>query len=139
LQSTNDPIELLGGMAASAVNSITEKGAMQTTLKMLGTCFLLVLGIGAHSAHAQYPSRSIKIVVPTTPGAVTDILARVIGQGLSQSWSQPVVVDNRPGADEMLGVEAVPSRRPTATRCFSPRTPRTRRIRSSSRRCAMTR
>jgi tripartite-type tricarboxylate transporter receptor subunit TctC len=80
---------------------------MRTSLKMLGTCLLLALGIGAHPAHAQYPNRSIKIVVPTTPGAVTDILARVIGQGLSQTWGQPVIVDNRPGADEMLGVEAV--------------------------------
>jgi tripartite-type tricarboxylate transporter receptor subunit TctC len=91
---------------------------MQTSLKMLGACLMLALGLGAPVAHAQYPNRAIKIVVPTTPGAVTDILARVIGQGLTQSWGQPVVVDNRPGADEMLGVEAVAKSPANATRCW---------------------
>jgi tripartite-type tricarboxylate transporter receptor subunit TctC len=85
---------------------------MPTSRKTLGTVVSLaigiaVLGFSAPAAHAQYPNRAIKIVVPTTPGAVTDVLARVIGQGLSQAWGQPVVVDNRPGADEMIGVDAV--------------------------------
>jgi tripartite-type tricarboxylate transporter receptor subunit TctC len=80
---------------------------MQTCLRMIATFLLLVVGIGAPPAHAQYPSRAIKIVVPTSPGATTDVLARVIGQALSQSWGQPVIVENRPGADETLGVEVV--------------------------------
>jgi tripartite-type tricarboxylate transporter receptor subunit TctC len=64
---------------------------MPTSRKTLGTVVSLaigiaVLGFSAPAAHAQYPNRAIKIVVPTTPGAVTDVLARVIGQGLSQAW-----------------------------------------------------
>lgn len=80
---------------------------MQIRLKLLSGIFFLVLGAGAALAQGQYPNRAIKIIVPTSPGAVTDILARVIGQSLSQAWGQPVVVDNRPGGDEMLGVDAV--------------------------------
>jgi tripartite-type tricarboxylate transporter receptor subunit TctC len=44
--------------------------------------------------------------VPSSPGATTDVLARLIAQGMTQSWGQPVIVENRPGADEMIGVGA---------------------------------
>lgn len=74
---------------------------------VVGAFFVLGLGLGAARAEDPYPNRTIRIIVPTTPGAITDILARVIGQALSQRWGQAVVVDNRPGADEMLGGEAV--------------------------------
>lgn len=67
--------------------------------------FVIVVG-GAAQAQDQYPSRAIKIIVPTSPGAVTDIMARSMGQALSQAWGQPVIVDNRPGGDELLGGEA---------------------------------
>jgi len=80
---------------------------MRTLINMLSGFLFLVLGAGTALAQDQYPSRTIKIIVPTSPGAVTDVLARAIGQAISQSWGQPVVVDNRPGADEMLGVDAV--------------------------------
>ncbi len=80
---------------------------MRTHFKLLGMLFFLVAGICSATAQDQYPSRSIKIVVPTSPGATTDVLGRVIGQALSQSWGQPVIVENRPGGDEMLGIEAV--------------------------------
>jgi len=65
-----------------------------------------LLGEGAY-AQDRYPSRSVRIIVPTSPGAVTDVLARAIGQTLSEAWSQPVFIENRPGADEMLGDEIV--------------------------------
>jgi tripartite-type tricarboxylate transporter receptor subunit TctC len=61
----------------------------------------------AGRAEDQYPTRTVRIIVPSSPGGITDLLARVIGQGLSQSWGQPVVVENRPGADELIGTEAV--------------------------------
>jgi tripartite-type tricarboxylate transporter receptor subunit TctC len=61
------------------------------------------------AAHAQdrYPARTVRIIVPSSPGGITDLLARVIGQFLSQSWEQPVIIENRPGADELIGTEAV--------------------------------
>jgi tripartite-type tricarboxylate transporter receptor subunit TctC len=61
------------------------------------------------AAHAedQYPARTVRIIVPSTPGGITDLLARVTGQALSQSWGQAVIIENRPGADELIGTEAV--------------------------------
>jgi tripartite-type tricarboxylate transporter receptor subunit TctC len=61
------------------------------------------------AAHAedQYPARTVRIIVPSTPGGITDLLARVMGQVLTQSWGQPVIIENRPGADELVGTETV--------------------------------
>jgi len=60
-------------------------------------------------AHAQdqYPTRTVRIIVPSSPGGITDLLGRVIGKALSDSWGQPVIIENRPGADELIGAEAV--------------------------------
>lgn len=60
----------------------------------------------ATSAGAQtWPSRPIQIVVPYAPGGVVDFIGRTLGQRLSQQLGQPVVMDNRPGAGGMIGVE----------------------------------
>jgi tripartite-type tricarboxylate transporter receptor subunit TctC len=58
-------------------------------------------------AHAQYPSRPIKIVVTIPPGGAPDLAARVIGQKLSESFGQPVIIENRPGANGNTAAEAV--------------------------------
>ena len=56
--------------------------------------------------HAQnYPNRPIRIIAQFTPGTSTDILARVIGGKLTETWGQQVVVDNRPGAGGLVGTE----------------------------------
>lgn len=65
-----------------------------------------VLAFGPASAQAPYPNRSIRMVVPYTPGTGIDILARVLGQKLSEKFNVPVVVDNRPGASGNIGTEA---------------------------------
>lgn len=54
-----------------------------------------------------YPSRALTIVVPSVAGNVNDAAARLIGQELSRSWGQPVVVDNKPGAGTTTGTQAV--------------------------------
>ena len=56
---------------------------------------------------APYPNRSIRMIVPYTPGTGIDILARVLGQKLAEKFGVPVVVDNRPGASGNIGTEAV--------------------------------
>ncbi|MBI4203469.1 MAG: tripartite tricarboxylate transporter substrate binding protein [Betaproteobacteria bacterium] len=56
-------------------------------------------------ASAEYPARPIRIIVPFTPGGSTDILARMIGQKLTQAWGQQVVVDNRAGANGVVAGE----------------------------------
>lgn len=57
------------------------------------------------TAAQSYPSRPIRIIAQFTPGTSTDILARVIGQKLTEAWGQQVVVDNRPGAGGIVGTE----------------------------------
>ena len=58
-------------------------------------------------AAVGWPSRSVRLVVAFTPGGTTDIIARLVGQGLSDRWGQPVVIDNRPGAGGNIGAEHV--------------------------------
>jgi len=58
-------------------------------------------------AHAQYPSRPIKLVVPYPPGGPTDFVARAVSTKLSELVGQQVVVDNRPGAGTVIGSELI--------------------------------
>jgi tripartite-type tricarboxylate transporter receptor subunit TctC len=54
-----------------------------------------------------YPSKSIRMVVHFPPGGPTDLVARTVGQKLTEAWGQQVIVDNRPGAGGIVGVENV--------------------------------
>jgi tripartite-type tricarboxylate transporter receptor subunit TctC len=67
------------------------------------------LALAAPFAAGQdaYPSRPIKLVVPYPPGALTDILARAIGERLAAGVGQPVVIENKPGAGTLVGAELV--------------------------------
>lgn len=57
-------------------------------------------------AFAQtYPNKAVKIIVPYPPGGGTDLLARMVGQRLSEKWGQPVVIDNRAGATGVIATE----------------------------------
>ena len=69
---------------------------------------LTVLPLGASVAQAQsFPSKPIKIVVPFTPGGGNDVFARVVGQKMSDSMGQPVIVENKPGAAGNIGADFV--------------------------------
>jgi len=63
----------------------------------------------AHAVHAQqnYPARPIRVVVPYTPGGITDVVTRIVAQEVSKAVNQNVLVDNRPGANSILGVDIV--------------------------------
>lgn len=69
---------------------------------------LAIFVIAALPASAQqFPDHAVRLIVPQTPGGATDVLARAIGQRLSERWGQPVVVDNRGGAGGIIGTDAV--------------------------------
>ena len=54
-----------------------------------------------------YPARSIRIIVPFPPGGATDLMTRAVAQKLNETWKKPVLVENKPGANGMLGADAV--------------------------------
>jgi tripartite-type tricarboxylate transporter receptor subunit TctC len=56
---------------------------------------------------AEYPTQPIKIIVPTSPGGATDLIARLIGSRWASAWGQPVIVENKPGAGGNIGVRAL--------------------------------
>lgn len=77
---------------------------------LLTTCLVvasaaLTTGTAPAIAQSSYPTKTIRIIVPYTPAGTTDILARAMGQKFTEVWSQPVLVDNRPGANGNIGTE----------------------------------
>jgi tripartite-type tricarboxylate transporter receptor subunit TctC len=74
---------------------------------------VIALGLMAGAANAQpWPSKAISLVVPFPPGGTTDVLARALGEKLSQSLGQPVIVESKPGAGATLGADYVAKSKP---------------------------
>ena len=71
------------------------------------SALLLACAIVTAQAQSDYPSRPVRIVVPSEPGGGTDITARILAERLSQAMGQQFVVENRPGAGQMIGTEQV--------------------------------
>ena len=60
----------------------------------------------AAQTRADYPNRPVRIIVPQAAGSGVDLTARVVAQKLTDAWGQQFVVDNRPGANGIIGLEA---------------------------------
>ena len=72
----------------------------------------LVLLASLAAAQGAYPARPIKLVVPYPPGALTDLLARAIGERLGAALKEPVIIENKPGAGTLVGAEFVAKQPP---------------------------
>ncbi|MFL6304153.1 MAG: Bug family tripartite tricarboxylate transporter substrate binding protein [Candidatus Sulfotelmatobacter sp.] len=94
--------------------SANRKAAMQLKRSLL--VLLMLATVLATRADAQtptesdaasYPNRPIRIIVPFPAGGPSDVLARIVGQRLSDDWKQPVLIENRVGANTVVGAQAV--------------------------------
>lgn len=80
--------------------------------KLVATSTAAVVMCGVASAAEPYPVKPIRFIVPFTPGALNDLLARLLGEQLGVRFGQRVIVDNRPGAGTMLGSDLVAKSNP---------------------------
>ena len=86
---------------------------MYNRIAVVAACAVAALALCAGTATGQvYPNKPIKIIVPFGPGGSTDITARVFGKFLEDQWKQPVVVENRAGANGIIGTEALKNSAP---------------------------
>ena len=77
--------------------------------RRLAPCLLLpcLVALSATVEAQTFPAKPVRFIVPITPGGSNDVVARVIAQKLTETWGQPVVVENRPGAGMNLGADLV--------------------------------
>ena len=87
-------------------------------MRQFATVLAALVVAGSAPALAEYPDRTIQIVVPYTPGGTVDILARAFGQRLAAAWGQPVVILNRPGAGGSVGAEVAAKSAPDGYTLF---------------------
>jgi tripartite-type tricarboxylate transporter receptor subunit TctC len=99
-------------MSASQAENIEERIMLRFAIAPVAIvpaalAFAAGLLAASSAARAEYPDRTIQIVVPYTPAGTVDLLARALGPRLTAAWGQPVVILNRPGAGGSVGAEQV--------------------------------
>jgi tripartite-type tricarboxylate transporter receptor subunit TctC len=86
---------------------------LRLLLLFCAVALVLTVGSGQTSVRAQGgSSRPVRIIVPFDPGAAVDIVARILGRGLSAQWDRPVIVENRPGGSMIVGARFVANSAP---------------------------
>ena len=85
--------------------------------KLMGVLALALAFAGGASAQ-QFPTKPVRMIVPFAPGGATDYMARAIAQKMSESIGQPVVVENKPGANAILGTDLVAKAAPDGHTLF---------------------
>jgi tripartite-type tricarboxylate transporter receptor subunit TctC len=87
-------------------------------MRMLGLLAGMAMALTLPVAAQEYPAKPIRIVVPFGPGTATDIVARTVGAQLSSRTGQPVVIDNKPGAEGQIGAQAAATAAPDGYTLF---------------------
>lgn len=78
------------------------------SMRLYAACALLTGAAAAHNALAQnYPSETVRVIVPFGPGGGSDLAARMVAKELSEAFRQPFVIENRPGAGALVGAKAL--------------------------------
>src|SRR5262245_33411881 len=77
------------------------------SIRRIAAALCVLAAVQAPAFAQDFPARPIRIVVPFPAGGPTDILSRIVAQKMSEDFGQPVVVENRPGADTALGAVQV--------------------------------
>ncbi len=80
--------------------------SFNAVMRMVTVVVLMAIA-GSAGAQQAYPSKPIRFIVAFPPGGGNDLLARLIGQKLTESWGQQVIVENRPGGNTIIGTEAL--------------------------------
>jgi tripartite-type tricarboxylate transporter receptor subunit TctC len=93
---------------------------MRTIRVVLLAVAIAIASSCARGGTGEWPTRPVKVIVPFGPGSGTDIVTRLLAPRLSERWRQPVVIDNRPGADGIAGVQAFVSAHDQHTLLFTP-------------------
>lgn len=78
---------------------------MRTTTKALRACMVACTFCAASAGAQTYPAKPVRIIVPTSPGGIIDLVTRLVAQKMNEQTGQPVVVENRPGASTNIGTE----------------------------------
>src|SRR5690606_13418163 len=90
--------------------SETDMKSLLRVLALLVAPFCMAAAAAAVADN--YPNRMVRIIVPFPPGGATDTLARLMAEKLSERWKQPVIVENKPGGNTMLGTDVVAKSQP---------------------------
>jgi tripartite-type tricarboxylate transporter receptor subunit TctC len=75
-------------------------------LMIFGVALLTEISVAQHASAQAYPSRTVKFILPFGPASGTDVVARMVGEKLSARWGKPVVIENRPGGDGLVSINA---------------------------------
>jgi tripartite-type tricarboxylate transporter receptor subunit TctC len=76
-------------------------------MKTLFRAFAVVLACSSGALAQGWPNRPIRMIVPYTPGGYTDLMARLVGQKISEALGQPIIFENKPGANAIIGTDVV--------------------------------
>ena len=120
-RNTRLPRQGTAGRIAPNEQEARREGAMTSAGRFLAPLVLAMLAgdiAAAEDSSATFPNRPIRMIVPFPAGGPSDIVARLIGQKMSEDWGQPVVIDNRPGGNTIIGAQAAAKAEPDGYTLF---------------------